>query len=350
MEALRSIPPVTRLWLLAAVSCTSACYFEWASPLDFVCSWKLMLIANTGYKGLFLTWLYLGPPSFSLLLNLYFLCAQGSNYEMSPVVGNGGSAVADFTWQLLLGMVSLLVGTGIIEPLFYLDGSLFLALGLASYLRGLWAFSVPYAPVNYLGQGIEAWKLPAASLGLQVLTNGAEGLQEDIIASLSAYAVLVGLRHRQRQDGRVVDADGGGWPGTDRSWLVRCLAFVAGTPRWWASLLHLLGAAPPPPPRPLPPGPHGAAAGVATPGASLDGFYVGDLVEVAGTSVEELNGEVGVVRAVVPTAGRLQVQLAGHGGRTLALRPMNLRLPGPRPPAPANANAGGGAAQHEHVD
>ena len=95
---------------------------------------------------------------------------------------------------------------------------------------------------------------------------------------------------------------------------------------------------PPPPPRPLPPGPHGAAAGVATPGASLDGFYVGDLVEVAGTSVEELNGEVGVVRAVVPTAGRLQVQLAGHGGRTLALRPMNLRLPGPRPPA-AHAHA-----------
>ena len=313
MEQLRALPPVTKVWLTASMSCTVACYFKWMSPLDFACSWTFVLYTGFGWKGLFLTFLYLGPPSLSLAFNLYFLITQASTYEQRPVDGGGGSSIVDFTWQVLLGIAFLLIGTAFAEAVLFVD-SPFLALGLAAYLRALWAFSNPYVPINYFSQTMEAWKLPAASLAFQAVTNGTEGMAEDVIAAAGAYAVVLGLRYRsaERAEGLVS----------------KCLSIVAGTPRWWAVVLHAARIAPEPPRPPRDNRTASTTAAAATTSTTTDGsplgaFAVGDAVEVVGTSVASLNGELGIVHSVIAASGRLQVQLA-DAGRVVALRPVNL--------------------------
>ena len=53
---------------------------------------------------------------------------------------------------MLLGIVSLLIGTAFAETVLFVD-SPFLALGLATYLRALWAFSNPYDQLLFTDDG-----------------------------------------------------------------------------------------------------------------------------------------------------------------------------------------------------
>ena len=188
MEMLESIPLITRCWMGLSVLTSAAVYFGQVSVYELAWSFEAAYAHRQWWRCV-TGFLWIGQPSFALAINLHFLMQNVRSYELGPVA-TGGSARADFTWQLACGAVALVaLATWLRVP--------FVGLQLARYVQTLWCCQRPDAPVNLFGFEMEARWLPLASAGFGAVVDGELDWRELMGAGAGA-ALFHGAFARER--------------------------------------------------------------------------------------------------------------------------------------------------------
>lgn len=97
------IPPVSRIYLTAAVATTSACFLDFVSPLTLYYNYDLII--NKGqYWRLISSFLFFGTFSLDFLFHMYFVIRYCRLLEDGPYRGR----TADFIYFLVLGAIAML--------------------------------------------------------------------------------------------------------------------------------------------------------------------------------------------------------------------------------------------------
>jgi hypothetical protein len=188
MDALLSVPIVTRCWLIAVVATSVAVHFHYVELSDVAWNFELVYYHSQWWRPI-TAFLFVGELNMSLLINLHFLLQNTRSYELSPVP-TGGSATAAFAWQLICGCVALCVGAAyLLRP--------FVGLELARYVQTLWCCQRPDAPVSLFGFEMSAKYLPFASAGFSAVVQGGGVDVADFLGALTGFAFFHLFSHPQ---------------------------------------------------------------------------------------------------------------------------------------------------------
>ena len=155
------IPPVSRLYLTAAVGVTAACFLDMVSPLTLYYNYDL-IVEKGQYWRLVTSFLFFGSFSLDFLFHMYFVVRYCRLLEEGPYRSRRG----DFIIMLLFGMACMLsftlVGSTYFTKIKFLGHPLAFMmvyvwargpenLNVRMSLLGLFPFNAPYLPWVLLG-------------------------------------------------------------------------------------------------------------------------------------------------------------------------------------------------------
>jgi len=105
-DAVKAIPPVTRLLLFSTILTGALVSFSLVNPYNFVFL-PDKIIKNFELHRLILPIVFAGRFEFSFAMHLYILYQNCKSYESNPFnTGAGGSSV-DFLWMVMVGTILL---------------------------------------------------------------------------------------------------------------------------------------------------------------------------------------------------------------------------------------------------
>mmetsp|Transcript_27414 Transcript_27414/g.81981 ORF Transcript_27414/g.81981 Transcript_27414/m.81981 type:complete len:277 (-) Transcript_27414:399-1229(-) len=162
---LESLPPVTRIWFVAAFGSTCLVSFGLLDPRRILWSWPLVYQKFEVWRAA-TAYVFFGGFSFPFLINMYLLVQYSRNYEVSPYDTGGGGDTADYVWMLTLGammMCGLCTWLGVSAP----------AQGLTFYVLYVWSRRNPTTQVSLYGFPVQAIHLPWALLAFNLLIGNA---------------------------------------------------------------------------------------------------------------------------------------------------------------------------------
>ena len=183
----RSLPPITRGWLVAALLATVLSEFKFVPAMKLVWIPELSLPPHWEVWRLLTSFVFMGGFGMSFVINLLMIsqfCPQYENNPFSTTLGAYAGGTPDFAFALLFcGAVLLLLGT-------YL-GLYVLGPSLIATIIYLWSKRNPNAPINLWGFRMMSRHLPWARLALAVLM-GASPVEDLVgIAAGHVYYFLV---------------------------------------------------------------------------------------------------------------------------------------------------------------
>lgn len=126
------IPPVSRMYLTAAVGTTLACFMDLVSPLTLYYNYDLVVSKNQWWRVLS-SFLFFGSFSLDFLFHMYFVIRYCRLLEEGPYRGR----TADFIVMLLFGAASMLVLVVVFRQ--YMTNIKFLGHPLAFMMVYVWA-------------------------------------------------------------------------------------------------------------------------------------------------------------------------------------------------------------------
>jgi len=155
------IPPVSRLYLTAAVGVTAACFLDVVSPLTLYYNYDL-IVEKGQYWRLVTSFLFFGSFSLDFLFHMYFVVRYCRLLEEGPF----RSRPLDFVCMLVFGMAAMLcftlVGNAFFAKIKFLGHPLAFMmvyvwargpenLHVRMSLLGMFPFNAPYLPWVLLG-------------------------------------------------------------------------------------------------------------------------------------------------------------------------------------------------------
>ena len=158
---LEALPPVTRVWFVAAFGTTCLSYFGLVDPYRLLWSWPAVRHRFEVWR--FVTpYVFFGGFSFPFLINMYLLVQYSKGYELSPYDTGGGGDTSDYIWMLFLGAL-IMCGAcevmGVIAP----------AQGLTFMVLYVWSRRNPTQQVSLYGVPVQAVHLPWALCAFQLV-------------------------------------------------------------------------------------------------------------------------------------------------------------------------------------
>ena len=105
-EAVKAIPPVTRLMLFATILTGALTSFGMVNPSNFLFV-PSKIISDFELHRLVLPVVFAGRFEFSFAMHLYILYQNCKSYESNPFSTGAGGTSADFLWMVLIGTVLL---------------------------------------------------------------------------------------------------------------------------------------------------------------------------------------------------------------------------------------------------
>jgi len=155
------IPPITRAWLILAVSTSLAVQSQLVTPLQLYYSHKSAFLNVQPWRAV-TTFFYFGSISLDFVFHMFFFMRYSRMLEESSFANR----TADYFWLLLLSAFMLLA----LSPLVNLP---FLSSPLAFVPIYLWARRHPSTPISLFGIfTISAPYLPIALVAFSWILNG----------------------------------------------------------------------------------------------------------------------------------------------------------------------------------
>jgi hypothetical protein len=162
-EFFRSLPPLTRAWLVIAFTTTVLVETKFISLLS------LAFFPDQILKGeiwrLFTPFIFFGGFSFPFVMNLFFLIRYSSAFEQSPFSLTPGAlqgGTADYAYTLLLCSAGLLI-------IAYLFQFFFMGSSLVFAVLYLWSKRNAETPTSFWGFQVKGAYLPFVLMGFAVL-------------------------------------------------------------------------------------------------------------------------------------------------------------------------------------
>ncbi|KAK8858837.1 hypothetical protein IAR55_003067 [Kwoniella newhampshirensis] len=177
---INDIPPVTRVWIAAAVGTSVLVECQVVSPLQLYFSWKTA-VGNMQLWRFVTTFLYFGPLSLDLAFHLFFIMRYSRLLEENSF----SNRKADYVWLLFLCSIFLLL----ITPFLTLP---LLASSLAFALVYIWSRRNPSIKMSLFGVvTITAPYLPLCLVGFSwLLQGGFQAAIGDIVGILAGHTYV----------------------------------------------------------------------------------------------------------------------------------------------------------------
>ncbi|GAB5033861.1 derlin-like protein [Nannochloropsis oceanica] len=171
-EWFKSLPPITRAYLIAAFFSTIFSHFGIVSPRKLIWDWEGL--KNFQLWRLITPFTFFGGLGMPFVMQLFMLVQYSSRYEISPFNTGGGGGSSDYAMMLIFG-------AGALHILNLYMGKMVLGSCLVMMITYVWSCREPHSMVSFWGFTLEAMYLPWALTALQFLMNGQQGLSDPLM-------------------------------------------------------------------------------------------------------------------------------------------------------------------------
>jgi len=156
-----SVPPVTKFFLVSALSTAFLVNFGFISAYSLILDWDLIRNKFQAWR-LISAFVFCGGFSFNFAMHVYILYQNCLRYEMNPYNTGAGGNTADFLWLILLSMGLLLVIGYFFEMMILSESMLYVIIYV-------WSRKDPDTITSIFGFKFKSLYLPWAYVAMKML-------------------------------------------------------------------------------------------------------------------------------------------------------------------------------------